>query len=189
MVLFTGVAQAETGGDTYFGISGIRNSTSFTKDNSDANYSNFGGRIFLGKRVNDTVSIEGGFMISPTNTLKVREPDFSMDYATLTSAADAGLVITPVQAASGLKVKVGLAMMHVSLDKKAQRRNSSSAVTAHMIAPGVVAGIAYEHPLTDNVFANVGYTHYHQFSSSKELNMTPLDHDHDVLSIGIQKQF
>lgn len=189
MVLFAGVAQAETDNGIYVGIDGVRNSTSFSNENNGADYVNFGGRVFLGNQMNKSVAIEGGYMISPTNTVKVRAGNYAMDYSTFSTAADLSAVFTPLQDAAGLKLKVGMALMSMSIDKKTESRYSHSHNTATTIVPGIVAGVAYEFPLAEDVSANVGYTHYHQILPNSDVALQPLDHTNNVLSLGIKKQF
>lgn len=187
MVLFTGVAQAETGKETYIGVEGIRNSTSFDGPNSMFNYSNFGGRVYVGKNMNPSLAIEGGLMLPGVYTKSTRKPYYSHDLSIATPAVDMGVVLTPVEQVPGLKVKAGVAIMATGIHEKEQTPYSTKTESTRKVVPGVVGGIAYEHPVADNVFANVGYTHYHQLTS--DTDGVTVDHSNDVFSVGIKKQF
>jgi len=189
MVLFAGVAQAETGDGIYVGIDGVRNSTSFGNEFKEENYSNLGGRVYLGKKVSDAFALEGGFMMSPQHNLKEHEAHYLYESTKLTSAADASLIMTPVQDLSGLKVKVGLALMNINAKQSFQSRNYSAHRNVNITMPGFVAGFAYEMPVTDSISARIGYTRYQQMSSNVKDELKELDHHNDVFSLGIKKQF
>lgn len=189
MVVFSSVAQAETGSGEYIGIDGVRNATSFDGVNKEFNYTNFGGRIYVGKKINPALAIEAGLMMSPTHTKKTGDEDYHHEISIMTRAVDMGVVLTPIEQAPGFKVKAGLAIMDINIQGKEETPYSTHSNKASKITTGVVAGVAYEHPITDNVFANIGYSHYQQMTSDNLKEGETLDHANDVFSVGIKKQF
>lgn len=187
LVACSGVASAATEDAWYVGVQGNKRSTSFD-GNSVLTYSDIGGRIYLGNRFNDRVSLEMGILTAPAFHKTIHLQHSTREVSLMTGAADMVLLWSPLAQHTQLKLKGGMALMYLDASREEKGTYISSYQSASALTSGFVAGVSYDIPLGETINANVGFTHYHSLpdSSYGYANQT---YSHNVLSFGVQKQF
>lgn len=192
VLLLTGVMQAKAQETWYMGIDGTVVNTGFVSDNAEADNTKPGVRIYYGKKINDALVVELGYLTALPSTIKTKfKNGGTLDYVSRADAFDFSLLFAPVSQLSGLKLKIGLAFMGMHIDRKEDdpRWDTVSHNEATSYKMGFIGGISYEQSISNAVSVVAGYTRYQNLPSDDTNTWHALDHSNNVVSLGVHFKF
>jgi hypothetical protein len=192
VLLLTGVMQAKAQETWYMGIDGTVVNTGFVSDNAEVDNTKPGVRIYYGKKVNDTLAIELGYLTALSSTLNKKYTDGStLKYVSRADAFDFSLLFAPLSQLSGLKLKIGLALMGMHIDKKEDDPHWATVLhnEGFNYKMGLIGGISYEQSISNAVSVVAGYTRYQNLPSDDTNTWHALDHSNNVVSLGVHFKF
>jgi opacity protein-like surface antigen len=193
VLLLTGVMQAKAQETWYLGIDGAVVNTGFASDDTTAaDNTKPGVRIYYGKKINDKLAFELGYLTALSSTLnKKYKNGGTLEYVSRADAFDFSLLFAPLSQLSGLKLKVGLALMGMHTDRKEDDPRWDSVTHSEAISykMGFIGGISYEQSISNAVSIVAGYTRYQNLPSDDTNTWHALDHSNNVVSLGVHFKF